>query len=142
MIEELGTVAEVKSGKALVATRRSGACESCSAKAGCQTLGGGRDARVWVTDPLGVVPGDNVVIAVSEGALLKASLMVYIAPVVMLLVGALLGSFFSPALGVSEDLGALLFGVLFMVLTFVVVKARGGSSIEGPRIIRKEPVDV
>ena len=59
MIEERGTVVEVRPGRALVATVRSGSCESCGSRRACGGLGGGRDATVWADDPVGVHPGDH-----------------------------------------------------------------------------------
>ncbi len=137
MIEETARVLETRPGRALVATVRSSACEGCTARGACAPLGGGREARVWVDDPLGVSPGDRVVVAVPEAAVLRASLWVYLVPVLALVAGAVAGSRLGPALGLSPDAGAALLGLGAMALALVGSRwvSRGRSG--GPRIVRR-----
>jgi sigma-E factor negative regulatory protein RseC len=137
VIEERATVVEVQPGRARVQTLRSGACGSCKARGGCSGLGGGREARVWVSDPLGVTVGDRVVIAVPGGTVVRASLLLYLVPVVALLAGAILGNRLAPHLGMEPDLGAVLLGVLAMALAFGGARLAGARSGEGPRVERR-----
>ena len=90
MIKENARVIEVRNQRALVQTTRTSACENCSAKGGCAALGGGRDARVWAVDLIGVERGDEVVVAVPEGSLLGAGALAYLLPVAGLMAGAAL----------------------------------------------------
>jgi len=135
VIEEQATVVEVQPGRARVQTLRSGACESCKARGGCSGLGGGREARVWVADPLGVAAGERVMIAVPGGTVVKASLYLYLLPVLALLGGAVLGNHLAPRLGLPPDLGAAGLGVLAMALAFGVARLAGRRAGEGPRIV-------
>lgn len=137
MIEEQGTVVEVTPPRARVRTERSGACESCGARGACAGLGGGRDALVWVDDPLGVRVGERVVVAVPEGTVLRASFWVYLVPVAALVAGAVAGSRLGPALGLSADLGAAGVGVVAMGIAFGLARAFGGRALAGPRIVRR-----
>ncbi|PLX41158.1 MAG: Fis family transcriptional regulator [Deltaproteobacteria bacterium] len=138
MIEESALVVETAAGKALVSTMRSGACGSCSAQGGCKALGGGREARVWVEDPIGVKEGDSVVVEISETAFVKAGVAVYLVPVVALLVGAILGNKFGPDIGVSADLGAFLIGSASLGLALFGARSWGRRYATGPRIVRRE----
>ena len=137
MIEEEGVVAETADGRALVETQRSGSCQQCAARGACAHLGGGREARVWVEDPIGVQPGDRVVLAVAEATVVRASLLIYLLPVVALFAGALLGNHLAPSFGVSPDLGAAGLGIVAMALAFLVARSLGGKTAPGPRIVRK-----
>jgi len=137
VIEETARVLETRPGRALVATVRSSACEGCAARGACTHLGGGREARVWVDDPLGVSPGDRVVVAVPEAAVLRASLWVYLVPVAALVVGAVAGNRIGPALGLSPDGGAALLGLGAMVLALVGSRWVSRGPAGGPRIVRR-----
>lgn len=137
MIEERGTVLAVRPGQALIATLRSASCESCGARHACGGLGGGRDAKVWVEDRLGVASGEDVVIAVPEGTVLRASFWVYLVPVVALVAGAVAGNAWGPLLGVSADAGAAVAGLTAMALAFAGARVLGGRSAVGPRIVRR-----
>jgi len=138
LIEERGIVVEVKPGRALVETTRSAACDSCGARHACGCMSGGREARVWVEDPLQVSPGDQVVIAVPEGTVLRASVLVYLVPVMALVLGALLGNGLAPSLGFSPDLGAAGLGLLAMVLAFLASRFLGGRTVQGPTIVGRQ----
>jgi len=137
LIEEQGQVVEVHSGRALVQTVRSGACEQCGARHACGCTGGGREARVWADDAVGVQPGDRVVIAVPEGTVLRASVLVYLIPVLALVLGAIAGNALAPTLGWSADLGAAGVGISCMILAFLASRYLGGTSAVGPTIVRR-----
>lgn len=137
MIEEAGTVVEVRDGRARVRTRRSEGCGQCSARGACASLGGGRDANVWVEDPIGTRPGERVIIAVPEGTVVRASILVYLVPVLALVAGALVGHAVGPRWGLSPDLGAATAGLGAMVLAFLLARCLGGTATQGPKIVRR-----
>lgn len=96
MIEENGTVVEVNAEGIWVETIKSSACASCAARNGCgqkllASAGDGKRMVVNVSNPhqLHVDAHDSVVIGVEEGAFLKATLYVYLVPLVALFLGAL-----------------------------------------------------
>lgn len=91
MIEEQGRVIALESGYALVQTQRKSSCGGCSVHKGCGTnviakLIGQRITEVRAVDPIGVNPGDEVIIGVEEAALVQGSLAVYTVPLVLMLV--------------------------------------------------------
>ncbi len=137
MIEETGRVVEVQEGRARIETRRSAGCGQCSARGACASLGGGRDATVWVEDPIGTHPGESVIIAVPEGTVVRASFLVYLVPVLALVAGAVLGQALSRRWGLSPDLGAAAVGIGAMVLAFLLARHLGGTTAQGPKIVRR-----
>ncbi len=106
MIKESGRVVSVEEDHMWVQTVRKSACSTCSAEKGCgqsllskwgQEPGfirvdlSGRDHSKYKID-------DTVTIAIGEGVLLKASLALYLLPLVFLMVGIFVGH----SLGLAE----------------------------------------
>lgn len=107
MIEETGRVAEVEPGFAWVETRRQSTCGSCSARGGCGTsvlsrVLGQRTVRVRALDRIGAAVGDEVVLGLDDGALLRGSLAVYMVPLLALIAGALLAESVGPQWGFGQ----------------------------------------
>jgi sigma-E factor negative regulatory protein RseC len=96
MLEETAQVVRIKGNEVWVETQRRSSCSSCSAEKGCGTatlskvLGNRRNVvRVLSALPLRV--GDQVVIGIREQALVRGSLAVYAVPILLLLLGGLIG---------------------------------------------------
>jgi len=96
MIEETAQVVRIKGDDVWVETQRRLSCGSCAAEKGCGTatlsrvLGNRRNlVRVLSAMPLRV--GDRVVIGIREQALIRGSLAVYAVPILLLLLGGLIG---------------------------------------------------
>lgn len=96
MLEEKAQVVRVDGGEVWVETRRSSSCGSCSAQKGCGTATlskvlGARRNIVRVLSDIPLVVGDQVVIGIREQALVRGSLAVYAVPILLLLLGGLMG---------------------------------------------------
>lgn len=96
MLEETAQVVRIKGDEVWVETQRRSSCSACSAEKGCGTavlsrvLGNRRNlVRVLSAMPLRV--GDRVVIGIREQALVRGSLAVYAVPILLLLLGGLIG---------------------------------------------------
>jgi sigma-E factor negative regulatory protein RseC len=96
MLEETAQVVRINGNEVWVETQRRSSCSSCSAEKGCGTatlskvLGNRRNVvRVLSAMPLRV--GDLVVIGIREQALVRGSLAVYAVPILLLLLGGLIG---------------------------------------------------
>ncbi len=90
MIEESAVVVEVRGHQALLQTQRKSACQSCSVKSGCGTstlskVVGKRSSQFVVENTLQVKPGDEVVVAIEENALVQGSMLVYLFPLLLML---------------------------------------------------------
>ena len=104
MIEEAGVVVAVDTDGVWVATQRKSTCGSCSAKAACgQGLLNSLSAdkkphRINVRTDLLLREGDQVTLAVSEQSLIRSAFLVYILPLLLMFVAALVAD----ALHLSE----------------------------------------
>lgn len=120
---EVGTVAQVIDGKAIVELHPSPGCTGCKAAHAC-FLGDDMVRRAIVNDPIGVRAGDRVEVALRPNALVKASFIAYIVPVIALFVGIVLGQQLGGALGwpLSADVVGIFFGLGFLVLALVCIR--------------------
>lgn len=96
MIEENGTVVEVNNDGVWVETVKSSACASCAARNGCgqkllASAGSGKKFIINVNNPsnITVKADDSVMIGIEEGAFLKATLYIYLVPLLALFIGAM-----------------------------------------------------
>ena len=124
MIEECGTVVAVEEGHVWLETQRRSACGGCQASGGCGTatlakLWPGQRNRVRAIAEPGLRPGDEVIVGLAEGALLRGALLVYLLPQVLLLAGALLGQTVFAGAG-EEPVVAL--GIVGLGLGFLLVR--------------------
>ena len=116
MIEEKAIVLSSADGVARVETQRTATCGGCSAKAGCGTamltrVFGNRRTRLQVLNPVDAKPGDRVIIGIDEKILVKASLILYMLPLMALLLGAGAGQFGAQGVNLlSQEQGSILGG--------------------------------
>ncbi len=89
--------------------------------------------EVETLNPAGAGIGDRVVLTFETGAFLKASFLLYVFPILMMMVGGFAGQRFGPQLGLSESASAVLGAFAFLVVTFAFVRARAN------RLARTDP---
>lgn len=77
---------------------------------------------------------------VSSSALLKVSFLLYVFPILLMIVGAVIGQNLGPRLQMDPSTLSLLTGLLFFILAFVIVRLRsnrmGQKAEYRPRITR------
>lgn len=115
MIEESALVVATEGEDAWVETSRRSSCGSCSAK-GCGTgalsqVLGKKSQRLRVKNPIAAETGQQVVLGISESALVVGSLAVYLVPLLAMLGGGLFAEMMAPQLGLAQE-GATIFGAL------------------------------
>lgn len=108
MIETQARVIDTEPGFAWIESERRSACGHCSASSGCgvsalASLFGTRRQQLRLPDPLGLRPGDEVLVGLPERALLGAALAAYFLPLLTMLFTALLAA----GLGAGQGLRAL-----------------------------------
>lgn len=113
MIHETGTVISVSDNEAWVQTVRESACQACKARHGCgqkalASLSSGQSRQIRVSNTLHARPGDQVTVAIDESALLKASLLVYALPLVLMVVATGLAGIALPGQDLVAMAGAVL----------------------------------
>jgi sigma-E factor negative regulatory protein RseC len=103
MSETKGTITAIDGDYALVHADEEG-CGRCHEKGGCGGANVGRmfcsAPRTWrVLNPRGAIVGERVSIAIGEGAVSASAMLIYVVPLLLLIVGALLGSTLAGELG-------------------------------------------
>jgi len=120
MIEEYGTVVRIERDAIWVETLQKSACGSCRAQKGCgqHVLGKVFSSRTSIRVLLSDVAAETisleqqVTIGIPEEVVVKASLMVYLTPLLLLLLGALAGFWLhaSDGFAVAGAVAGLLIG--------------------------------
>jgi len=141
VIEERAQVVSAEGDELWVETRRQSACGQCAAKSACGThtlsrVMGNKRNRVRVLNP-GATPvriGDEVVIGLTEHALVRGSLAVYLMPLLSLFVFGVLGKALAEQLLISSaDLLVAAFGVIGLLLGFAWVRRFSRIVASDPR---------
>ncbi|WP_130471777.1 SoxR reducing system RseC family protein [Candidatus Magnetaquicoccus inordinatus] len=122
MLREEGVVVAVEGEYAIVANQRRGGCGGCHAEASCGALsaGSGRQSvGIRARNPLHAEVGERVVLEIAEGAMLRASFLVYGLPILALVLVGVVARSLARAWGIgdSESVGALA-GLLALAGTF------------------------
>ncbi len=141
MLEEEGVVTAVEGRMARIQVQPRSACGHCSARSGCGTsllsgFLGRRSGSFWVHDPVGARPGDQVVIGLEEAQLRRASLLLYLLPILALMAGAVAGDRLGSAVG---EWPAILGGLAGLALALIVVARVSKARNHRARILRILP---
>lgn len=133
MIEESAQVVSVDADHIWVETQRRSVCGSCSAKKGCGTASlekilGKRRTQIMVLSQVAVKSGDEVIIGIQESALIRGSFALYGLPLLLMVLGAVIGD--AVMLSTSE-LPAVLGGLMGL----------GGGLLSVALLFRKTHLD-
>jgi sigma-E factor negative regulatory protein RseC len=120
MIEEWAQVVEMKGDQLVLQAQTKSSCGSCAASKGCGTsvlskVVGRKFTRFQADNSVDAEIGDTVVVGISEDALLKGSLVMYIIPILGMLVFALAADHYMQTLAENRDLLISGAGVLGLV---------------------------
>ncbi|MCX7092268.1 MAG: SoxR reducing system RseC family protein [Methylobacter sp.] len=91
MIEELAVVVKIENHQVWVESGANSACGGCLQKASCTTNALGsvlKKKSVPVDSDIQLKTGDQVMVAIDENLLLRASLLLYLLPLIALFTGA------------------------------------------------------
>lgn len=102
MMTEQAIVTACGEGRIEVSLQRASACGQCELSGGCGTgalgrLLGNRSRPLVIETDRNLQPGDELELCLSEGALVKASLIVYGLPLVCMVFGGLVAALFGLA---------------------------------------------
>lgn len=148
MATEQGIVLRTDSQTAWVKTVRSSACDGCSAKGSCHAMGGGRDMEVKAINTAGARVGDRIVLSFETPSLLKATFLIYVFPIILLIGGAGLGQILAPAIDLNSSALSVLLGFTFFFIALIFVKTRANKMAKKqayqPKVIkildRRQPI--
>ena len=129
MMEEQARVIEIGDGRVRIQAQRQSSCGHCSANNSCGTSVlsrhiGQRSLDMWVDDPIGVAVGDEVVIQLQEGGLLQGSLLIYLIPLLLMIVFALLGESLSTGLGLTSEGLVIAMSMLGLAVAFAWLRSQ------------------
>ena len=124
MILARARVVAVAEGSVWVESNQRSSCAACSANNGCGAailarVLGQRCFRMRAVNHLPLRVGDEVVVGVDAHAILRGSFAVYLAPLLMFLLGAGLGSFLFPSsegMSILSGIIGLIAGILWLQL--------------------------
>lgn len=153
MLEEDAQVVSTSGDTALVAIKPRSGCGSCDVKGACGTsiiagLFPSRNRTFIVENTLKAEVGQEVIVGLNESVLQRASLIIYLLPVMGLILGAILGGylaeryFFFPA-----EPASIVAGLSGMAIAFVLVNRFSNGSADKTQYqakilsIRKHNID-
>lgn len=127
MIEEQVVVTSINQEGAWVEGMQQSACGSCSAKAGCGQHAMtqlGRKVSLWLplsdlSDAAAIMPlniGQQIVVGLPEGAILRSTVVIYGVPLIALVLGAIIGH------AAWGEVGSILISVLSMFIGFKLAR--------------------
>ena len=140
MIEESAIVVKIENHQIWVESGSNSACGGCQQKASCTTNALGsmlKKKSVQVDSDILLKTGDQVVVAVDENLLLRASLLLYLVPLIALFTGA---GFADWLLVDNSDLWIAGSGVTsFLISLWIINKAQNLliMSYARPVVVRK-----
>jgi sigma-E factor negative regulatory protein RseC len=143
MITETGIVTNATPSVAWIKTTRKGACEACSSKKSCTTANSQKDMIVTVKNTLNVEKGDTVVIGLATRPILFLTFLLYVFPIILLTIGALIGNSLAPVLKMDPSLVSMIIGFFFFGLSFYFIRKKNNSLSKKeefkPFLVRKRP---
>ncbi len=143
MITENGIVTTADTSTAWVKTIRSGACESCSSQKSCGTANTNKEMIVSVKNTLNVEQGDHVIIGLQTRPIMFLTFLLYVFPILMLILGALIGDTIGPIFNANTSLASMFFGFIFFGLACYYIRLKNHSLSKKdsfkPFLVRKRP---
>lgn len=125
MLETRATIVQIRNDRAMVNAHQVSGCEQCNGQ-GC---GSSKVAQLFCTkpryfevdNPIGAQPGDEVIVSVADGAVLRGIALMYVLPILFMVVGAGLASW---GIGTQDhsDLYVACGGGVALLLGFLVVR--------------------
>lgn len=121
MVEAQGQVVKLDDDFIWVETEIKSGCNQCSAKSGCGTgvlsvVLGKRRPQLRVKNSLDVKVGEAVIVAVEDNGIVTGSLLLYLLPLFMMILGAAIGD------AVSGEGWAIILAVVGLVSGFLVAR--------------------
>ncbi len=115
---EVGTIKELKDNKAIISLERKSACGSCHA---CEMSHDKQEMTMTAINECNGKVGDNVQVELVVERLLFATLILYGVPLITTVLGCVLGYYI-----LNNEIYAFLTGIVFMVLTYVIIRKCDG----------------
>jgi len=102
-----------------------GACASCSERHSCNPMGNHDEREVEIINNAGAAVGDRVEVAVDSSALLKATFLLYVFPIVCMVIGAGAGEVVAGRFHYNGSMPAVIAAIFAFGIALLIVKVRG-----------------
>jgi len=140
MATEHGIVVRTDSREAWVKTVKSGSCEGCSARGACHSLSQSGDMEVNAINEAGAKVGDRIVLSFETSSLLKATFLLYVFPILLLIIGAVIGQETAPYFNVNPSGFSAAIGFSFFFAAVLLIKVKANKMAKKnnyrPKIIK------
>ncbi len=140
--ESEAVVVAVEGDRAWLEANTRSSCSGCSSNQSCGTsvlsqVLGKRISRIEVSNSLDVILGDRVVVAMDDAAIRRGTWLIYGLPLILLLLGSALFSWFWNGSEGAQILGALVGFLSGLALAFARLKQKASNHEFQPILIRK-----
>jgi sigma-E factor negative regulatory protein RseC len=143
MAIEQGIVKEIKGNKVLIETEPAAGCDSCPMNKKCVVVAEDSRRNLWALSSIQLEQGERVEFTIEGKNLFYTSVLIYLIPAILLLIGAVLGASLSDLWGLDKDLRAFLGGSLFFLCSWFMVRLISSrmekSTASMPLVIKKLP---
>lgn len=139
-MHQIGVVVETCGEKAKVKVSRTTACDHCGR---CSEKE--RRARSLLESPKEIVVealnlaqagvGQTVELTAPDNTVLLAAIWVYLIPLVAFLVGVFLGHWLGPGIGISQQVGSIIIGAVFLAGAYLFLRWKNKSLEHDPRFL-------
>ena len=140
MATEQGIVIKTDSRTAWVKTIKSANCAGCSAKGSCHSKGAGEEMEVNAINEAGARKGDRIVLSFETSSLLKATFLLYVFPILLLIIGAAIGQEIAPKFDFNPSGFSAIMGFIFFFAALLIIKTAAnrlaGKNEYRPKIIK------
>lgn len=122
MALEEGIIIKVNGDTALLRTRQKTACGHCAEKAHCHMSGNDEEIEVEAANPIHAKVGDIVVVSYNSTRLFLLAFFLYVFPIILMIIGALIGERVAAAYNGNPSAYAALFGFGLFFISMGIVK--------------------
>ena len=127
MATEHGIVIKTEAGAAWVKTVKSSACEGCTARGSCHSLSKRGEMEVRAINEVGDQVGDRIVLSFETSSLLKATFLIYVFPILLLVCGAAVGQEMAPYLNLNPSGFSAVLGFSFFIAAVLIMKFKANN---------------
>jgi len=140
MATEHGIVLRIDSREAWVKTVKSGSCEGCSARGACHSPSDSGEMEVSAINEAGAKVGDRILLSFETSSLLKATFLLYVFPILLLVLGAAIGQETAPFFNFNPSGFSAIIGFSFFFAAVLVIKVKANQMAKKntyrPKIIK------
>lgn len=147
-MQEEGVVRSLHGGLAQVESVQTEACATCGARGACYAMGGEKTRVVTALNQAEAQVGDKVLLSMPRKAVLGASFLAYMVPVLGLIMGAVLGNSLAPNWGWEGQTGAVVFSLIGLAVSWLIVTViakklakRSNFTVRIVRVLEKGAID-